>query len=171
MLVYLWMTFRIPAVEKQWFKPQQFTWFHWLIEAGTDIQKHLLLLFLFPFCATLHGYFVNTRCKRIREAFWNCVWYANDCGTLLTEHVELCDGVYGGRWHEDQVGWSWAILWGTDTILRSWIDFGYRISAQLWHYSQVGSFSCFCAQLSLQWFTASLHTVCSEYIRSSVKCV
>jgi len=32
MFVYLWMTFHIPAVEKQWFKAQQFTWFHWLIK-------------------------------------------------------------------------------------------------------------------------------------------
>jgi len=130
MLVYHWMTFHIWAIEKQWFKLQQFKWCHWLNqEAGTDIQKHLFLLSLFTFSATVHEWLVNNRCNRMYEDFWYCVWYANDCGTLFTEKVDLGDGVYGERWHGDQVIWCWAILWGTDTILRSWIDFGYWISA------------------------------------------
>ena len=70
---------------------------HKLSEAGTDIQKYLFLLFLFTFSAVLHGCLVNTRCKMICEALCSCVWYANDCGTLFTEKVELCAGVYGGR--------------------------------------------------------------------------
>jgi len=113
-------------------------------------SKILVLTFLNTYSAIVRGGLVNTRCKRICEAFWNCVWYANDCGTLFTEKMELRDGIHGRAWHDDQVGRRWAILWGIDTILCSHIDCGCWVPAQVLHYSQVGSFSCFCEQFLLK---------------------
>ena len=112
--------------------------------------------------------FWTPRCKRLSESSLNCVWHANDSGTLFTVTLVLRDGVYTWRWHEVPVVTGQIIQWAVDNILRSWVDFSSGLSAQMRHCASVSSFSSFYVPLSLKWLSA---TVCMQYRRSCVKCI